>query len=335
MGSYREEFFRMLDGKTPSSDIPYYGMAIMPGQKVYGEGPVMVMPSTVRFMALDDSGKNAWGVPYKIDAYGTGFMPAPGEFMLTDITKWKDIVKAPYNYDLDWAAAAEKDWANLKWDKETQVTSIFGAGGGYFLSMSGFMGFEGTMLAMYDEPDAFHELLDYLCDYDIYMLEHLLKYYPDVDVWGMGDDNATEINPFFSYEMFKEFYYPRYKRVADLLMENGKIISYHNCGRCEDFMDDFVDMGVRVWNCATEMNDLMAFKARTNNSVILEFAPRLAVGDPEEKVRAKVRAWIDEYAPGGAFVWLVNSLTSNVEAGANLMDWISDEVATYGKGFYL
>jgi len=331
--TYRDDFFRMLEGKTPESDVPYYGMTIGGGEPV-GDGPVMVMPERNDFTNIGVTGKNSWGVPYEIDIFGTGFMPAPGQFILKDITKWKSIIKAPYDYDYDWAAAAERDLAAQTWDPATQVSSMFGAGGSYFLSLSGFMGFENTMLAMYDEPDALHELLDYMCDYDIWVVKNLLQHYPGIDIMGIGDDNATEINPFISYDMFKEFLFPRYKRVADLLKENGKIVSYHNCGRCEDFMDDMIDIGVQVWNCATEVNDLVGFKKKTGNKIILEFAPRLAVGDPEEKIRSKVRGWIDEYAPGGAFVWLVNSLTSNMEAGANLVKWISDEVGTYGKGFY-
>lgn len=331
--SFREDYFRMLDGKGPVSDVPYYAMMAAPDPD-NPSGMVMIMPERNDFISVAVNGKNSWGVPYKIDDFGTGFMPAPGEFMLTDITKWRDIVKAPYDYDYDWAAAAERDLALNKWDPETQVSNIFGAGGNYFLSMSGFMGFEGTMLAMYDEPEALHELLDYLCDYDIWVLENMLKHYKGIDVWGMGDDNATEINPFFSYEMFKEFFYPRYKRVADLIKSEGKVLSYHNCGRCEDFMDDMVDMGVQVWNCATEVNDLNAFSAKHDNKIILEFAPRMQFDGDEESIRSRVRMFLDEYANNGSLMWLVNSLTMNEELGANLMNWIADEVRSYGKGFY-
>ena len=331
--SYREEFFRMLNGQTPTSDVIYSRMSLEPDAEP--SGTVMVMPERNDFGSIATTGQNSWGVPYEIDVFGTGYMPAPGKFILTDVTKWRDIVKAPYDYDYDWAAAAERDLARISWDPETQVTSMFGAGAAYFLSMSGFMGFEGTMLAMYDAPDAVHELLDYLCDYDIWVLENILKYYKGVDVMGMGDDNATEKNPFISTEMFREFLLPRYKRVADLLKENGKIISYHNCGRCEDFMDDMVDIGVQIWNCATPVNDLRAFKQKYDNKIILEFLPRFYLDQTEEQVRQQVRDQIDLYAPGGAFIWAGNSLASNAENGPQIDAWIYDELEQYGKGFYL
>ena len=330
--SYREDYFRMLEGKTPVSDVPFYRIDIT--GEAGPQGNAMIMPEKNMFMTIATTGKNDWGVPHKIDEFGTGFMPTPGAFILKDVTKWRDVIKAPYDYDYDFAAAAERDLAVQKWDHETQIASMFAAGGGFFLGLAGFLGFEGAMMAMYDEPEALHELLDYMCDYDIWYLENILKYYKGIDILGMGDDNATEINPFISLSMFREFLLPRYKRIADLIKENGKIVSYHNCGRCEDFMDDMVDIGVQVWNAATPVNDLMGFKEKYGNKIVLEFLPRFYFEADEEKTRQKVRELIDTYAPGGAFVWVGDALTTNPEAGAQLTSWIFDEVKTYGKGFY-
>ncbi|MDR2957463.1 MAG: hypothetical protein LBU61_04680 [Coriobacteriales bacterium] len=329
--SYREDFFRMLEGKTPVSDVPFYMIGAYESE--IPNGYVGVMPDISDFGRMMETRKNSWGIEYEEDIYGTGFMPRPGHFILKDVTKWKDIVKAPYRYDYDFKAAAERDLAVQTWDKETQVSNIFGLGGDYFLRLSGFMGFEGAMFAMYDEPDALHELLDYFCDFDCWMTENILNYY-DIDVAGFGDDNATEINPFISYDMFKEFLYPRYKRLFKVAKDHGKIISYHNCGRCEDFMDDFVEIGAQVWNCATTMNDLNAFKAKHDNKIILETLPRIYPDDSEEKIRQIVRATIDTYAPGGAFVYIGSVGAMNPEQRERADNIAYDEAIKYGKGFY-
>ena len=330
--NYREDFFRMLDGKTPVADVPLNKLDLEGGNT---GGVVAIMPEKNDFATIAITGRNGWGVPYQIDDFGTGFMPAPNQVILPDVTKWKDIIKAPYDYDYDWASAAERDLARQTWNPETQVASLFAMAAGYFVTLSGIMSFEGMMIAMYDEPEAMHELLDYMCDYDIWLVENYLENYKGIDIMGMGDDNATEINPFISYDMFKEFLYPRYKRVADKIKEYGKIISYHNCGRCEDFMDDMVGIGVQIWNCATPVNDLMGFKKKHNNKIILEFLPRFYFEADEEKTRQQVRDQIDKYAPGGAFVWAGDALTINQEKGAQLNSWIYDEVEKYGKDFYL
>ncbi|MDR2957464.1 MAG: hypothetical protein LBU61_04685 [Coriobacteriales bacterium] len=328
--SFRDDYFKMLEGKTPAADVLQFSFGTVPNQQ---QGYVMVMPEISDFGTMMETRKNSWGIEYALDVYNTGLLPRPGYFMLPDVTKWKEVVKAPYRYDYDFKAAAERDLAVQKWDPETQVAGTFGLGGDYFLRLSGFMGFEGLMFAMYDEPEAMNELLDYFCDYDCWLVDNVLGYYP-VDIAGFGDDNATEINPFISYEMFKEFLFPRYKRVFDVAKNHGKIISYHNCGRCEDFMDDMVDIGAQIWNCATPVNDLMGFKEKYDFKIILEVSPRLYPADPEDKIRSEVRRIIDAYAPGGAFVWIGASLATGPQ-GELVNSWIRDEVTKYGKDFYL
>ena len=99
-------------------------------------------------------------------------------------------------------------------------------------------------------------------------------------------------------------------------------------------MDDMVAIGTNVWNCATNVNDLNGFKARHDNKVILETLKRFYPSDSEEAIRQQVRDFIDTYAPGGAFVWSSMALPNTPE-GAQANEWIMDEVAKYGKGFYL
>jgi hypothetical protein len=165
-------------------------------------------------------------------------------------------------------------------------------------------------------------------------LERILKYYPQIDVIGFGDDNATDLNPFFSYQHFTEFFLPRYKRVYKLALDDGRVISYHNCGRCEDFMDDFVDIGTKVWNCATPANDINAFKARHGNKIFCEVVPRVYPDATEEELRQVVRDTVDLYAPGGAFVWIgsVGAMAADLRERADNI--LFDEIAKYGKGFY-
>ena len=330
--TYKEDFYRMLDGKTPASDIPFQTFNPDPPADFVPE-VAMVMPDIANFMTMSEDNKNKWGVEYSFDYLATGPLPTPGKFMLTDVKKWRDVVKAPYIEGYDFKAAAEKDMAMQIKDSDFQLKSSFGLGGAFFLNLSGFMGFEGTMLAMYDEPDALHELLGYMCDYDVWVATNVLDNY-DIDVVGFGDDNATEMNPFISVEMFREFLLPYYKRLYQVAVDRGLPISYHNCGRCEDFMDDMVAIGTKIWNCATPRNDLNAFRARHDYKIICEVMPRFYADYTEEETRSKVRDYIDTYAPGGAFVWS-GMAEMNSPGGQQVNEWIVDEVGKYGKGYYL
>ena len=111
--SYREDFFRMLEGKTPVSDVPYYRMG---GYEAEGKinGAITIQPELATATPVRATGKNRWGIEHELDVNGTGYIPKPGNFILKDVTKWKDVVKAPYVKDYDFKAAAERDMAAQK-----------------------------------------------------------------------------------------------------------------------------------------------------------------------------------------------------------------------------
>ena len=331
--SYREDFFRMLEGKTPVSDVAYYRMGTyaVEGQP---NGVVRLQPELANSTPVATTGKNRWGIEHELDFLGTGFIPKPGDFKLKDVTKWKDVVKAPYVENYDFKAEVDRTLATLNFDPKTQILQLSGLGGGYFLQLVSFMGFEGAMIAMAEEPEATFELISYFCDHDCWLVDNYLTHLKGkVDYIGFGDDNATESNPFMSYDMFKKLLLPNYKRVFDVARKHGVIISYHNCGRCEDFMQDFVDIGTQIWNCATPVNDLKAFKEKYDNKIIVELMPRIYPNANEEQTRKQVRDAIDAYAPGGAFIWIGSSSTNNPE-GRAVDEWVYDEVSKYGKNFY-
>jgi hypothetical protein len=82
----------------------------------------------------------------------------------------------------------------------------------------------------------------------------------------------------------------------------------HNCGRCEDFIDDWRDFGVVSWNPAQTSNDLLAIKKKYGNSLVINGAWDIVgnLADPdvsEETVKESVYRTIDTYAPGGGYAF--------------------------------
>ena len=155
--SFREDFFRILEGKKPLHDIPYYNMmGAMAGQK---NGVVMFPLGIADMGKIATTGYDSWGLEYVMDIYKMGFIHKPGKILLKDVRQWRDVVKAPDHSNYDWEAGAEKDLANVQFDKETQVSYVW-YGGDFFLKLVGFMGFEGALVAMYEEPTAVKEMFD-------------------------------------------------------------------------------------------------------------------------------------------------------------------------------
>ena len=327
--SYREDFFRMLEGKTPRHDVMHYSFPPAAGEP---SGMATLMGSFSDMGTRMQTGFDAWGLEYVWDSNQTGMIHKPGKYLLKDVTKWRDVVKAPDMTNYDWVAMSKKDWEVTPFDKGTQVSSIMSFLGDFFIKLAGFMGFEGALLAMHEEPEAVKELFNYFAEYDSMMIENICKYYQP-EIIGFIDDNAAEYAPFISYTMFKELLFPFYKRLFDIAKQFNMIISYHNCGKCELFMDDMVKIGVQIWSCGSPQNDLVAFKNRHNNKVIIEVVPRMYPNFTEEQTRQCVRDTIDKYAPGGAFVWH-GSTMANSDEGRQVDAWAKDEVKKYGAGFY-
>jgi hypothetical protein len=117
-------------------------------------------------------------------------------------------------------------------------------------------------------------------------------------------------------------------------------IVFHNCGRCEDFIPDMLDFGVRYWNPAQTSNDLLGIKEKYKGKLTIcggwDFIPPLDREITEEEVRMKVRETIDKYAPGGGYVFQGGIMGSadTPELNQTRAGWIADEVYNYGSAFY-
>lgn len=333
----KENYMRMVRGEMPES-IPVYGYAKM-GEK--DPDTVLCFPSCLGNYRGPEGGVDPYGVIYVAnEETGYASMPKTDYHVLEDITKWRDIIKKPDYSHVDWEALAKKDIKNLGIDRNKtaiMATSLCE----FFQPLMGMMGFVDGLCAMAEEPDEVMELFDLMCDVAVELTKNVLYYYKP-DIWNFGDDSATKINPFISPKQFHELLVPHYKRVTDIVRDNGTPIDYHNCGRCEDFLDDMVNIcGINVWNPAQTSNDLLAIKKKYGNKLAVvggyDFEIPPTYPDVEEEyVRNSVREAIDKYAPGGSYGFaggVAGRMDDPVIRNINM--WIMDEVEVYGKDYYL
>ena len=103
------------------------------------------------------------------------------------------------------------------------------------------MGFSEGLCAMYEEPEEVVALLDYLTEFYFDVCKRCIDYY-EPDIFAIADDTATWKNPFFSPEMYRELIKPFHARIAQLAIDRGIPVEMHDCGRCEDFIDDWRDL---------------------------------------------------------------------------------------------
>ncbi|MDR2516798.1 MAG: hypothetical protein LBC88_05385 [Spirochaetaceae bacterium] len=285
--------------------------------------------------------KDMWGVPHVANAETNWQgLPKPNAFILDDITKWPDVVKRP-----DVAAADTFDWEKMAKDSTAHINRettgvICMAGNGPFQALIAFMGFEEGLCALVEEPETCRELLDFMADFYMPYIEKTIEYFRP-DIVYLLDDTAAQRDPFFSISVFRDIFKPVYARYGKMAKDRGIPIQFHNCGRAEDFVEDYIDIGVKYWDPAQECNNLLAVKEKYRGKIAVvggyNFYPDEKYNNvTEDHVRATVRATLDRYAEGGGYAWLGGYLgrSDEMDIAAKINTWINDEVDTYGMNFY-
>lgn len=107
-------------------------------------------------------------------------------------------------------------------------------------------GIENLLMDFYMNPGFVHELLDAICDYNISVIDNALKF--DIDAVHFGDDWGQQQGLIMGYDLWKEFLYPRIKRMYKHVREAGKYVMIHSCGDVDELFDDLIDAGLNCFN---------------------------------------------------------------------------------------
>ena len=333
----RENYLRFAHGELPDY-IPVYSMGF-PG---YKESPCRIVGPSLfdeTHLAPAPSGrKDIWGVNYIANAE-TNFacIPEPNNFLLDDVLKWRDVIKFPQLPEhIDWERLAAEDFKNADIDR-SQSAVMASIGLMPFQQFIAFMGFSEGLMACAEEPDEVEELLNAMTDLYMPIVEATMDYYKP-DLLYLLDDTAANHMPFVSPGFFKNVLKPVYTRLTKPAVERGIPVQFHNCGKCEAFIEDAMDFGVTIWDPAQTGNDLLAIKAKHGRKMGLAgcYTWIPSEDDTEESVRQGVRDCIDTYAKDGGFAFF-GSLMARY--GDNSLDaaneWIRDEAYNYGRDYYL
>ncbi|MBR2520878.1 MAG: hypothetical protein IKE62_01680 [Oscillospiraceae bacterium] len=329
----RENILRLFRGEMPAW-LPKYGGL--------GAGPASKAPTAnvmVSFMDgfTKDGSKDIWGVPYMgAESVNGATMPAPGVHILEDITEWRDVIKAPNLDEIDFEKMAAKDCADVDRVNSAMGLSLYCC---WLQGLISFMGFEEALVSFYEEPEEAHALLEYVGNFLNDTLKRaIVTYKPDFVMF--TEDSAAAGAPFISVEMYREFLKPVYKSYCDIALNAGLPVVHHNCGFCQDYIPEWIDLGVGAWEPAQVMNDLDAIKATYGRKLAIcggwdPNTPAMQPGASEEVVRETVRAYIDRFAPDGGFGFCAHGLKiKSTEEDFQRHKWIQDEYEQYGRHWY-
>ncbi len=333
----KENFQLMLRGEQPEW-VPFFAI----GPHPLGDAPpVATIGPSFLMEALMKPGvqKDIWGVNHiPVPEAGGAKIPQTYDFILEDVRKWRDVIKAPDLSDIDWEALAKKDLDNSPYDRSQTMLS-YSLHPGYFQLLASFMGFADGMCAMYEEPEEVKALIEYLSDFYMEIAEKSIDLYKP-DMLSLTDDIATVTNPFFSLEMYRELFLPYYKKMAQLAIDRNIPCQMHCCGHCDIFIDDWVnELNVRAWNPAQTSNDILAIKEQYRGKLIIcgayDYSKKPLEYNTEALIRQSVRDTIDKYAPGGGYAFTGTFLGPLGDEETKWKNrWLAEEARDYGRNFY-
>jgi hypothetical protein len=220
-----------------------------------------------------------WGVWFSFPENVPGPFPLLDDEhkVLKDLSEWREKVHAPNLHvpEATWQAVKEKFFDPI--DRTETFATVMMAPG-IFERSHYLMGMEDAMLAMYTEPEEYKALLNYIADWEVeYAHEYCRHMQPDALLH--HDDWGSQINSFFSPEMFEEFFVPIYKRVYGAWREGGvELIIHHADSYCANLVPYMIEVGIDIWQGVLNTNDIpslirqyggqISFMGGLNNGII-------------------------------------------------------------------
>ena len=207
----------------------------------------------------------------------------------------------------------------------------------FFERLWSLRGMENALTDFYLYPDEVHRLFDALTNFYCRVIERLAKEW-QADAIFISDDIGMQTGPFFSLEIFREFFKPYYKRLFDTAHANGMHFWLHACGNIELFIPELIEIGLDVLHPIQKytMSEQRIAEQYGNDICIwagFDVQRTIPYGTPED-VRNEVRFMLDTYKNknGRLIMTLGNGATSDTPIES--LKALFEETIEYSKKVY-
>ena len=293
----KEQFLSYLNGDRDS----WMGYAFEACPKPY---PFVIDPLTAAEIAhTTEEYVDWWGVPWRQKPDDPGAVPLNNaqNAIIKDIADWREYVKFPDLNRMDFEGTKKQ---LAEFDRENNLL-IFPAYYGPFERIHTLMPFDECLMAVYDEPEAFSDLMGAIVDWRIAALAPILdEFHPDI--MHCHDDWGTAMSLMMAPEVFRKVLKPHYERYYSFIKSKGVYVQHHNDGQGRGLENDLPDMHIDMWQGVLEANGINEMKANTGKSIVyMGGLDQFKLDNPsvsEEEIRMEVRRVIDAYGPGGCFL---------------------------------
>ena len=274
----------------------------------------------MRYSPPYTDGRNIWGLTLA----ATDLTQTIAEHPLAHAETVDDIARYPWP-DPSWADITRAK-AEASEGRRVGRAVACSSWGSIFGEAYRLMGMDNFFMAMAANPDVADALVARLTDF---FLEVDRRVFTEcrglVDLSYHGNDFGTQRGLHFSRAMFRRFFAPHVRRLADQAHAFGLRAMYHSCGAVREIIPDLIDCGIDVLNPVQVTADGMVprglkrhFGSRLTFHGAVSAQKVLPLGTVDE-VRAHVRETVETLRPGGGYIFCADQAVTEDTPTENVL----------------
>jgi uroporphyrinogen decarboxylase len=254
----------------------------------------------------DGTVTDEWGITWSREG------SYPVEFPLKD-ADIKDLETYPWPMpDAGWNVDQLRERSKYLYentDYAVVAKAVYG-GGGIFERCYYLRSIDNFFVDMTVNKEFAKYLLDKVVEVEMaYWKIYLNAVGPYVHIIQRASDLGTQLSPFISPQMYREFLKPVERRIMEYLksLAPQAKLWFHSCGAVSSLIDDFIDIGVQILNPVQPLAagmDSFDLKKRYGRRLSFHGGIDLQEALPGSKddVRKEVETRIQAFGPGGGYI---------------------------------
>ena len=239
-----------------------------------------VPPSALQDRPRGGNGLDWFGIEW-IDS-----IPDPAQITMDDVCDWRELVRFPDLDHVDFERAAERDLFGI--DRNDKL--VWMPLGGLFEAVNAFMGIEGSLVALMTETEEYQALINAFLDFRLKEIEKIIEAYKP-DVICMHEDYGMKTNLLMSPDIWQKVFKEPLRKINAFISERNTLFALHSCGKVDQLIGEFIDVGINVWDSVNFCNDLESVYEKYGEKI--SFTTSLDMiflaTSNEEETRAHVR----------------------------------------------
>lgn len=192
-----------------------------------------------------------------------------------------------------------------------------------FMWSAYLVGMDNLLLYFATDPGFAHDLMDKVLEANIAMVRRAIG--AGADVVFLGDDYAHNFAPMMSPDHFREFIFPRLRRMVEAIHDEGALCVKHSDGNLWPILDMIVETGTDAINPLEPVAGMEMRRAKEEYGDRVCLVGNIDCGEllahgTEEQVERDVRQCIADGAEGGGFIL---SSSNSIHSSVNPVNYLA------------